>query len=225
MFDILVVDDDIKLNDIYCSTLRTNGFNPVSAYNGDDAIDIILNKNIDLVISDIMMPGIDGYELTKYLRQEYPELPILMISAKEQFEDKRVGFLAGIDDYMVKPVDLNEMILRIKSLLRRAKIVTERKIVIGNTILKFDTYTVEYNGKQTVIPQKEFLVLYKLMSNPSRTFTRRQLMDEFWGFDTDSEERTVDVHVNRLRERIKDCKDIEIITVRGLGYKGVKNEE
>ena len=134
MFDILVVDDDIKLNDIYCSTLRTNGFNPVSAYNGDDAIDIILNKNIDLVISDIMMPGIDGYELTKYLRQEYPELPILMISAKEQFEDKRVGFLAGIDDYMVKPVDLNEMILRIKSLLRRAKIVTERKIVIGNTI-------------------------------------------------------------------------------------------
>ena len=225
MFDILVVDDDIKLNDIYCSTLKSSGFNPVSAYNGDDAIDIILNKNIDLVISDIMMPGIDGYELTKYLRQEYPELPILMISAKEQFEDKRVGFLAGIDDYMVKPVDLNEMILRIKSLLRRAKIVTERKIVIGNTILKFDTYTVEYNGKQTVIPQKEFLVLYKLMSNPSRTFTRRQLMDEFWGFDTDSEERTVDVHVNRLRERIKDCKDIEIITVRGLGYKGVKNEE
>lgn len=225
MFDILVVDDDIKLNDIYCSTLKSSGFNPVSAYNGDDAIDIILNKNIDLVISDIMMPGIDGYELTKYLRQEYPELPILMISAKEQFEDKRVGFLAGIDDYMVKPVDLNEMILRIKSLLRRAKIVTERKIVIGNTILKFDTYTIEYDGKQTVIPQKEFLVLYKLMSNPSRTFTRRQLMDEFWGFDTDSEERTVDVHVNRLRERIKDCKDIEIITVRGLGYKGVKNEK
>lgn len=224
MFDILVVDDDIKINDIYCSALEEQGFNAVSAYDGGQAIDIMHKRNIDLVISDIMMPNIDGYELTKYLRKEYPELPILMISAKEEFEDKRVGFLAGTDDYMVKPVDLNEMILRIKSLLRRAKIVTERKIVVGNTVLKFDSYTIEFDGKEIVIPQKEFLVLYKLMSNPSRTFTRRQLMDEFWGFDTDSEERTVDVHVNRLRERIKECKDIEIITVRGLGYKGVKNE-
>ena len=224
MFDILVVDDDVKINDIYCSALEEQGFNAICAYDGGQAIDIMHTRNIDLVISDIMMPNIDGYELTKYLRDEYPELPILMISAKEEFEDKRVGFLAGTDDYMVKPVDLNEMILRIKSLLRRAKIVTERKIVVGNTVLKFDSYTIEFDGKEIVIPQKEFLVLYKLMSNPSRTFTRRQLMDEFWGFDTDSEERTVDVHVNRLRERIKDCKDIEIITVRGLGYKGVKNE-
>ena len=152
----------------------------------------------------------------------YPELPILMISAKEGFEDKRYGFMAGIDDYMVKPVDLNEMILRVNALLRRAKMVTERKLTIGGTVLNYDTYTAEYNGKTVEIPQKEFLVLYKLMSYPSRTFTRRQLMDEFWGYDTDSEERTVDVHINRLRDRLRDCPDIEINTIRGLGYRGVK---
>ena len=222
MFDILVVEDDVKLNQIYCSTLNNNSFNAVSAFDGEEALNIMAEKNFDLVISDIMMPGVDGYELTRQLRDYYPELPILMISAKEEFEDKRRGFLAGIDDYMVKPVDLNEMLLRIHALLRRAKIVSERKLTIGDTVLNFDTYTAEFNGKTIEIPQKEFLVLYKLMSNPSRTFTRRQLMDEFWGYDTDSEERTVDVHINRLRERLKDCKDIEINTIRGLGYRGVE---
>lgn len=222
MFDILVVEDDAKLNQIYCSTLNSNSFNAVPAFDGEEALNIMAEKNFDLVISDIMMPGVDGYELTRQLRDFYPELPILMISAKEGFEDKRHGFLAGIDDYMVKPVDLNEMLLRIHALLRRAKIVSERKLTIGNTVLHFDTYTAEFDGKTVEIPQKEFLVLYKLMSNPSRTFTRRQLMDEFWGYDTDSEERTVDVHINRIRERLKDCKDIEINTIRGLGYRGVK---
>lgn len=222
MFNILVVEDDIKLNNIYCSALRSNSYNTIQALDGEEALDIAAEKTVDLVISDIMMPGVDGYELTKELREMYPELPILMISAKEGFEDKRYGFMAGIDDYMVKPVDLNEMILRVNALLRRAKMVTERKLTIGGTVLNYDTYTAEYNGKTVEIPQKEFLVLYKLMSYPSRTFTRRQLMDEFWGYDTDSEERTVDVHINRLRDRLRDCPDIEINTIRGLGYRGVK---
>ncbi|MBP3446023.1 MAG: response regulator transcription factor [Clostridia bacterium] len=222
MFNILVVEDDVNLNQIYCSVLKENSFNTFSAFDGEQALAVMAEKNIDLVISDIMMPEVDGYELTRQLREYYPELPILMISAKEGFEDKRHGFLAGIDDYMVKPVDLNEMLLRVYALFRRSKIVSERKLTVGNTVLNFETYSVEYNGKRVEIPQKEFLVLYKLMSNPSRTFTRRQLMDELWGYDTDSEERTVDVHINRLRERLKDCEDIEINTVRGLGYRGVK---
>lgn len=222
MFNILVVEDDIKLNNIYCSALQSNSYNTIQALDGEEALDIVAEKTVDLVISDIMMPGVDGYELTKELREMYPELPILMISAKEGFEDKRYGFMAGIDDYMVKPVDLNEMLLRVNALLRRAKMVTERKLTIGGTVLNFDTYTAEFDGKTVEIPQKEFLVLYKLMSYPSRTFTRRQLMDEFWGYDTDSEERTVDVHINRLRDRLRDCPDIEINTIRGLGYRGVK---
>lgn len=222
MFNILVVEDDIKLNNIYCSALQSNSYNTIQALDGEEALDIAAEKTVDLVISDIMMPEVDGYELTKELREMYPELPILMISAKEGFEDKRYGFMAGIDDYMVKPVDLNEMILRVNALLRRAKMVTERKLTIGGTVLNYDTYTAEYNGKTVEIPQKEFLVLYKLMSYPSRTFTRRQLMDEFWGYDTDSEERTVDVHINRLRDRLRDCPDVEINTIRGLGYRGVK---
>lgn len=221
MFNILVVEDDVKMNQIYCSALKRD-YNPIAALDGRQALDIIAETQIDLVISDIMMPGIDGYELTKQLRSDYPEMPILMISAKETFEDKRHGFLAGIDDYMVKPVDLNEMLLRIQALLRRAKSVSERQLTIGSTVLKFDAYTAEFNEQCIEIPQKEFLVLYKLMSCTDRTFTRRQLMDEIWGYYSDSEERTVDVHINRLRERLKDCPDIEIVTVRGLGYRGVK---
>lgn len=224
MFNILVVDDDKKINQIYCSMLACNSFNTFSAFDGEKALSIVAENKIDLVISDIMMPGIDGYELTEQLREEYPEMPILMISAKENFEDKQRGFMMGTDDYMVKPINLNEMILRVNALLRRAKIVNERKLVAGDTVLDFDTYTVSYDGKDIIIPQKEFLVLYKLISYPSKTFTRRQLMDEFWGYDTDSEERTVDVHINRLRERLKDCKDIKIETIRGLGYRGVRNE-
>ncbi|MGN0634719.1 MAG: response regulator transcription factor [Acutalibacteraceae bacterium] len=222
MFNILVVDDDKKMNEIYCSVLSYNAFHPFPAFDGQQALDIVAENQIDLVISDIMMPGMDGYALTEQLRADYPEMPILMISAKEKFEDKQRGFMMGTDDYMVKPVNLNEMILRINALLRRAKIVHERKLVVGGTTLNFDTYTVCFDGKEILVPQKEFLVLYKLISYPSQTFTRRQLMDEFWGYDTDSEERTVDVHINRLRERIKDCKDIKIETIRGLGYRGVK---
>lgn len=222
MFDILVAEDDFKLNRIYCSALQDADFHTFAAYNGEEAMELIAEHPMDLVISDIMMPGIDGYTLTKHLRNEFPEMPILMISAKEAYQDKRDGFLAGIDDYMVKPVDLNEMLLRVQALLRRAKIVTDRKLTIGNTVLRYDSYSAEFDGKTVEIPQKEFLVLYKLMSYPGRTFTRRQLMDEFWGWESDSEERTVDVHINRLRERLRDCRDLRIDTVRGLGYRGVK---
>lgn len=222
MFDILVAEDDFKLNRIYCSALQDADFHTFAAYNGEEAMELIAEHPMDLVISDIMMPGMDGYTLTKQLRKEYPEMPILMISAKEGYADKRDGFLAGIDDYMVKPVDLNEMLLRVQALLRRAKIVTDRKLTIGNTVLRYDSYSAEFDGKTVEIPQKEFLVLYKLMSYPGRTFTRRQLMDEFWGWESDSEERTVDVHINRLRERLRDCRDLRIDTVRGLGYRGVK---
>ncbi|MGN0520193.1 MAG: response regulator transcription factor [Candidatus Fimenecus sp.] len=222
MFDILVAEDDFKLNRIYCSALQDADFHTFAAYNGEEAMELIAEHPMDLVISDIMMPGMDGYTLTKYLRKEYPEMPILMISAKEGYEDKRDGFLAGIDDYMVKPVDLNEMLLRVQALLRRAKIVTDRRLTVGNTVLRYDSYSAEFDGKTVDIPQKEFLVLYKLMSYPGRTFTRRQLMDEFWGWESDSEERTVDVHINRLRERLHDCRDLRIDTVRGLGYRGVK---
>ncbi len=222
MFDILVAEDDFKLNRIYCSALQDADFHTFAAYNGEEAMELIAEHPMDLVISDIMMPGIDGYTLTKHLRNEFPEMPILMISAKEAYQDKRDGFLAGIDDYMVKPVDLNEMLLRVQALLRRAKIVTDRKLTVGNTVLRYDSYSAEFDGKTVEIPQKEFLVLYKLMSYPGRTFTRRQLMDEFWGWESDSEERTVDVHINRLRERLRDCRDLRIDTVRGLGYRGVK---
>lgn len=222
MFDILVAEDDFKLNRIYCSALQDADFHTFAAYNGEEALEIVEEHPVDLVISDIMMPGMDGYTLTKQLREAHPSLPILMISAKEEYADKRDGFLAGIDDYMVKPVDLNEMLLRVQALLRRAQIVTERKLTVGNTVLLYDSYAAEFDGKTVEIPQKEFLVLYKLMSYPNRTFTRRQLMDEFWGYESDSEERTVDVHINRLRERLKDCRDLRIDTVRGLGYRGVK---
>lgn len=180
------------------------------------------HQHIDLVITDIMMPNLDGFALTKLLRQYKPSIPILMITAKDTFADKKQGFLVGTDDYMVKPVDVNEMILRIQALIRRAKIVSEHKIQWGSTTLLYDSLSVLFDGKERKLPQKEFYVLYKLMSYPGKTFTRQKLMEEIWGMDTDSEERTIDVHVNRIRERLKDNSDITIITVHGLGYKMVK---
>ena len=179
---------------------------------------------MDLIISDIMMPGMDGYELIETLRDSGYTLPILIITAKERFEDKQRGFLAGTDDYMVKPIDVNEMVLRIGALLKRARISTERKIICGKTVLNYDALTVTFNGEELLLPQKEFYLLYKLMSYPNKIFTRQQLMDEIWGVDSQSDERTVDVHINRLRERFKDCDDFQILTVRGLGYKVVKQE-
>ncbi|WP_394526117.1 response regulator transcription factor [Lacrimispora sp. JR3] len=224
MLNILVAEDDPKLQHLFCSVLKKHHFNPLPAGDGEIALKIMEQAHIDLVITDIMMPNMDGYALTKLLREYDSALPVLMITAKDRFEDKKQGFLVGTDDYMVKPVDVNEMILRIHALIRRSKIVSEHKILWGSTTLIYDSLVVCYDGKEVQLPQKEFYILYKLMSYPGTTFTRQKLMEEIWGMDTDSEERTVDVHINRIRERLKDNPDIKIITVHCLGYKMIKPE-
>ena len=223
MFTVLVVEDDRRMRGLFMTALERNGYRALGAEDGVQALTVIASEYVDLVISDIMMPGMDGYELTRALRAEKPNLPVLMVTARESFQDKQKGFLVGTDDYMVKPVDVNEMILRVGALLRRAKIVSERRLAIGGTVLDYDEMTISWGGETLPLPQKEFLLLYKLASYPSRIFTRRHLMDEIWGLDTQSEERTVDVHVNRLREHLKDNPDLTILTVRGLGYKVVRN--
>jgi len=222
VFNVLVVEDDTKLRQLFCTVLQKNGYRSIDAENGQDALAKMDKEYVDLIICDIMMPQMDGYEFTKTLRESGVDIPILMITAKESFHDKKRGFLAGTDDYMVKPVDVNEMVLRVRALLRRAQIVSERHQSVGGTKLDYDSLTLHQNGQAEVLPQKEFYLLYKLMSYPNKIFTRQQLMDEIWGMESDSEARTVDVHINRLRERIKNNEDLEIVTVRGLGYKAVK---
>jgi DNA-binding response OmpR family regulator len=186
-------------------------------------MELLRNKDFDLIILDIMMPRMDGYEFTDALRSTGCNLPILMVSAKQSPVDKRRGFIIGTDDYITKPFDSEEMVLRVGALLRRSRIANERKLTVGDTVLMYDSYTVksEANSMGTELPQKEFLVLFKLLSYPGKIFTRRQLMDEIWDMDSESDERTVDVHISRLRDRFRNCKDFTIITVRGLGYKAV----
>lgn len=225
MFNILVVEDDLKLNKLFCTVLSRHGYHTFAAFDGAQALKMLDSQYIDLIISDIMMPKMDGYQLTKALRNADFNLPVLMITVKENFEDKRKGFLSGIDDYMVKPINVNEMVLRVQALLRRAKIVSEREIVCGSTRIVYDSQTVSFNGGTVSLPQKEFRLLYKLISFPNKIFTRQQLMEEIWGMDSETDERTVDVHINRLRDRLKACKDFQIKTVRGLGYKAVKYEK
>ncbi len=222
MFKILVVEDDNELRNLFMKVLSKNGYMPYGASDGEEARRIIDREYIDLIISDLMMPKIDGYELIKALRENGSVIPILIITAKDGFRDMQQGFLTGADDYMVKPVNVNEMVLRVGALLRRAKIISDRKQTIGGLTLEYDSMTVCYGGARDVLPQKEFLLLYKLVSYPNRIFTRRQLMDDIWGIDSETEERTVDVHINRLRDRFRDNPDFEILTVRGLGYKAVR---
>ncbi|HCF82732.1 MAG TPA: DNA-binding response regulator [Ruminococcaceae bacterium] len=219
MFNILVADDVANIRRLYEYTLEKNGFKVFSAENGEMALDIIEKQHIDLMILDVMMPKKDGYEVLKTLRESGSSLPVLIITAKDAAEDLRRGFVLGTDDYMTKPVDEMEMILRIKALLRRSKIAEEQKIIIGQTELVYDSFTVKIAGKPVILPKKEFQILFKLLSFPGKTFTRAALMEEFWEMDSDSEARTVDVHINRLRERFRDNSDFEILTVRGLGYK------
>ena len=219
MFNILVADDVANIRRLYEYTLEKNGFKVFSAENGEAALDIIEKQHIDLMILDVMMPKKDGYEVLKTLRESGSNLPVLIITAKDAAEDLRRGFILGTDDYMTKPVDEMEMILRIKALLRRSKIAEEQKIVAGSTELVYDSFSVTVAGEPVVLPKKEFQILFKLLSFPGKTFTRAALMEEFWEMDSDSEARTVDVHINRLRERFRDNKDFEIITVRGLGSK------
>ena len=225
MFNILVVEDDKELRDLFCAVLTDNGYTAFPATDGENAFDILDGTYIDLVVSDIMMPKMDGIEMTKALREAGYEMPVLMITAKESAADKRAGFRAGTDDYMVKPIDVNEMVWRVEALLRRSQIVSQRRAKIGNTEFNCDTLSVSYNGETATLPQKEFLLLFKLVASPNRIFTRIQIMDEVWGIDSEADSHTLDVHISRLRDRFKDNPDFEIVTIRGLGYKVVKRNE
>ena len=221
MFNIMIVEDDANQRKLMSAVLEQYGYNVIQATDGIDALDQLDKKHVDLMILDIMMPRMDGFELTETLRQSGCNIPILMVTAKQSPVDKRKGFIIGTDDYMTKPVDEEEMVLRVGALLRRSKIVSEKKLTIGDTTLYYDSFTVTSGGMNHEHPQKEFLLLFKLLSYPNKIFTRRQLMDEIWDMDSESDERTVDVHVSRLRDKYRNCPDFEIVTVRGLGYKAV----
>lgn len=221
MFHILVIDDDKNVRFFIKEVLELNHFTVFSAVNGIQGLDVISNNHIDLVIVDIMMPGMDGYEFTLNLRKHNPNIPILMMSAKQLSEDRKKGFLVGIDDYMTKPIDLDELLLHIKALLRRYNIENEKKLIINDVILDYDLYKVKKGNEEIELPQKEFLLLFKLLSSPDRIFTRIQLMDEIWGYDCDTGWETVTVHINRLRKKFDEWNAFEIVSIRGLGYKAV----
>ena len=218
----MVVEDNDNARKFMEVVLLENGYNPMLAKDGIQALEILDRDHIDLIILDIMMPNMDGYQLIEILRGTGYNLPILMISAKETQADKNKGFIFGADDYMVKPVDEEEMILRIGALLKRSQIAAEKKLIVGDTELYYDELTVKIHGNSEMLPQKEFMLIFMLLSYHNKIFTRRQLMDEIWGLDSNTDERTVDVHINRLRDRFQGNQDFEIITIRGLGYKAVK---
>lgn len=222
MVRILVVDDDKNTRRLLKAVLEAENYTVLTAAGANEALEIMDREYVDLIVLDVMMPNMNGYEFTETLRDGKSTLPILMISAKQLPEDKKKGFLAGTDDYMTKPIDEEEMLLRIRALLRRAKIADERKIVIGDVVLDYDSLTVTKNGEVTELPQKEFLLLYKLLSYPGRIFTRIQLMDEIWGADSETGWETVTVHIGRLRRRFADYEEFKIESVRGLGYRAVK---
>lgn len=225
MIKILVVEDDIKLNKLVRAVLNQNGYDSDMALNGQSALEMFKEKHYDIIVSDIMMPIMDGYSLAENIRSINANIPIMFMTAVDDFDAKKKGFLLGIDDYMVKPIDTNELILRIGALLRRSQIVSERKIVVGDTTLVYDSLTAITPDGEIELPQKEFYILYKLLSYPGTIFTRSQLMEEFWGADSDSVERTVDVHITRIRDKFKSNEDFEIVTIRGLGYKAVKKRK
>lgn len=224
MVNVLVVDDDKNTRLLFKAVLESEKYNVFTAENGANALDVMGRETIDLVVLDVMMPQMDGYEFTKTLRENDNTLPILMVSAKQMSQDKRQAFLVGTDDYMTKPVDEVEFLLRIKALLKRAKIAIERKIVIGDVVVDYDSMTVTKNDTVITLPQKEFLLLYKLLSYPGKIFTRIQLMDELWGMDSDTGWETVTVHIGRLRKHFEGWEEFSIESVRGLGYKGVKHK-
>jgi len=222
MFRILVVEDDTNTRKLMCAVLKQNGFEPLQAEDGLVALDVMDREHIDLVVLDVMMPNMNGYELARDLRTAWKHLPLLMVTAKQEAKDKHEGFLAGTDDYMTKPIDTKEFILRVRALLRRSQIASERKIVIGDVVLDYDSLSVTTQTETATLPQKEFQLLFKLLSYPGTIFTHIQLMDEIWGLDSDTGANTINVHINRLSERFYGFKEFEIITVRGLGYKAVK---
>ncbi len=224
MFHILIAEDDRNTRKLMSAILRQSGYEVLTACDGIEALQLLDTSQIDLIILDIMMPRMDGYELTEKIRESGNMAPILMVTAKEALSDKVQGFRSGTDDYMVKPVDEEELLCRIAALLRRAQIANEHKLVIGSTTLDYGSLTVTFGNISTELPQKEFMVLFHLLSYPNKIFTRRQLMDEIWEMYSETDERTVDVHINRLRDKFKNNPDFEIITVRGLGYKAIRKE-
>lgn len=219
MFSILVVEDDEILNKMICAKLKQESYLVFTSFDGEQALDLLDKEHIDLIISDIMMPNMDGYELARELRDAAYTIPILMITAKNQFEDMEKGFRAGTDDYMIKPISMRELVLRVKALLRRAQIANEKKLVVGSTLLDYNALTVKVQEEIFEMPPKEFYLLFKLLSNPGKIFTRLELMDEIWGMDTDVDDRTIDSHIKKLRRKFEHCADFEIMTIRGLGYK------
>ena len=225
MFQIMVVEDDIQLQQLFCRVLSRNGSTALPADDGEEALALLEHEHVDLIISDIMMPRMNGYELVTALREAGISIPVLMITARDGFDDMRRGFLSGSDDYMVKPVNVNEMVLRVQALLRRAQMVSERRVALGGTVLDLGSFSVTVGNERMELPQKEFQLLYKLASFPGKIFTRQQLMDEIWGLDSETESRTVDVHINRLRDRFRDNPDFQIVTIRGVGYKLVRSHE
>jgi len=222
MTNILVVEDDREICQLYSRVLTKHGYQVTGVTNGKEALDAIDQSYFDLIISDIMMPVMNGYELVQALRECGCTTPVMMITAKDAFDDKRLGFLSGTDDYMVKPVDVDEMVLRVGALLRRSRIINDRSLVLGNTRMEMDSFSVTVGGDTQTLPQKEFMLLYKLASYPGKIFTRNQLMDEIWGYDAPSDTHTVDVHIGRLRERFRDNGDFRIVTIRGVGFKVVR---
>lgn len=219
MFKILIAEDDSELRQLFSHVLIKNGYSVTGVCNGKEALDALDKGYYDLIISDIMMPEMDGYELVSSLRTAGYSIPVMMITAKDAFDDMRMGFVSGTDDYMVKPVNVNEMVLRVGALLRRAQMINDRRLVIGGTVMECDSLTVTWDGQSAVLPQKEFMLLYKMASYPGRIFTRQQLMDDIWGYESETNTHTVDVHIGRLRDRFKDNRDFRIVTMRGLGYK------
>lgn len=222
MFKILIAEDDRELRQLFEHVLCKSGYLVTGVSNGREALQALDESYYDMIISDIMMPEMDGYALVQSLREAGHHLPVMMITAKTAFDDMRRGFLSGTDDYMVKPVNVNEMVLRVGALLRRAQMINERRLTLGETVMECDSLTVSVGGESMVLPQKEFMLLYKMASFPGRIFTRQQLMDEIWGYDSDSDTHTVDVHIGRLRDRFRDSRDFRIVTMRGVGYKVVK---
>ncbi len=224
MFKILVLEDDKDLNKTVCSYLTKNGYSCTGAFRGEEAYSAMELNIFDIIISDIMLPDISGYEFAKNVRATDKETPILFITARDDFTSKQMGFSAGIDDYMVKPIDLGELVLRIEALLRRARIASSKKLTVGEFEMNMDERTAKLAGKDIVLTAREFNILYKFLSYPKKTFTRSQLMDEFWDSDTTSSPRTVDVYIAKLRDKLSECEDFDIFTVHGLGYKVVINE-
>ena len=222
MFHILIAEDDPSTARLLSAILKRDGYEPIVARDGEEALELLDHNHIDLLLCDVMMPRMDGFELTKVIRDSGSLLPILMLTAKALPEDKHTGFIVGTDDYMTKPPDRQELLLRIKALLRRARIVSDHKITIGEVALDYDTHTVRRGHEVQVLPPKEFNLLYKLLAYPERTFTRLELLDEIWGVDSESDDKTVNVHMNRLRSRFYDWPEFELQTVRGIGYRAIR---